>query len=75
LPLKTAILVSEGQTCVGGETIIADLAMKNRLNQSLKLGKEQILLELKKPRRILKPVPIAKLIPNILTLIGLVVGG
>jgi CDP-diacylglycerol--serine O-phosphatidyltransferase len=40
----------------------------------LKLGKEQILLELKKPRRILKPVPIAKLIPNILTLIGLVVG-
>jgi phosphatidylserine decarboxylase len=28
LPLKTAILVSEGQTCVGGETIIADLAMK-----------------------------------------------
>lgn len=32
------------------------------------------MLELKKPRRILKPVPIAKLIPNILTLIGLVVG-
>ena len=28
LPLKTAILVSEGQTCVGGETIIADLNMK-----------------------------------------------
>lgn len=28
LPLKTAILVTEGQTCVGGETIIADLDMK-----------------------------------------------
>lgn len=27
LPLKTAILVSEGQTCIGGETIIADLDM------------------------------------------------
>lgn len=30
--------------------------------------------KLKKSRRILKPVPVAKLIPNILTLIGLVVG-
>lgn len=28
LPLKTAILVSEGQTCIAGETIIADLKMK-----------------------------------------------
>jgi phosphatidylserine decarboxylase len=28
LPLKTAILVAEGQTCVGGETILADLNMK-----------------------------------------------
>ncbi|NRB11525.1 MAG: phosphatidylserine decarboxylase [Rickettsiaceae bacterium] len=28
LPLKTAILVSKGQTCVGGETIIADLKRK-----------------------------------------------
>ncbi len=28
LPLKTAISVSEGQTCIGGETIIADLSMK-----------------------------------------------
>ncbi len=28
LPLKTAILVTEGQTCIGGETIIADLKMK-----------------------------------------------
>jgi len=28
LPLKTAILVSQGQTCVGGETVIADMAMK-----------------------------------------------
>lgn len=28
LPLKTAILVTEGQTCVAGETIIADLKMK-----------------------------------------------
>lgn len=28
LPLKTAILVSEGQTCVGGETILADLKDK-----------------------------------------------
>lgn len=28
LPLKTAILVSEGQTCVAGETVIADLKMK-----------------------------------------------
>jgi phosphatidylserine decarboxylase len=28
LPLKTAILVTEGQTCVGGETLIADLKMK-----------------------------------------------
>lgn len=28
LPLKTAILVSEGQTCIGGETIIADLDKK-----------------------------------------------
>ena len=27
LPLKTAILVSEGQTCVGGETIIADTSL------------------------------------------------
>lgn len=25
LPLKTAILVTEGQTCIGGETIISDL--------------------------------------------------
>lgn len=32
------------------------------------------MLNLKKTTRILKPVPIAKLIPNILTLIGLVVG-
>lgn len=31
--------------------------------------------KLKKPRRILKPVPVAKLIPNLVTLIGLVVGG
>ncbi len=28
LPLKTAILVTQGQTCIGGETIIADLGMK-----------------------------------------------
>jgi len=28
LPLKTAIMVTEGQICVGGETIIADLKMK-----------------------------------------------
>lgn len=28
LPLKTAILVTEGQTCIGGETIIADLGLK-----------------------------------------------
>lgn len=28
LPLKTAILVTEGQTCIGGETIIADLKLK-----------------------------------------------
>jgi phosphatidylserine decarboxylase len=28
LPLNTALLVSEGQICVGGETIIADLKMK-----------------------------------------------
>lgn len=28
LPLKTAILVTEGQTCIGGETIIADLNKK-----------------------------------------------
>jgi phosphatidylserine decarboxylase len=28
LPLKTAILVAEGQTCVGGETVLADLNMK-----------------------------------------------
>jgi phosphatidylserine decarboxylase len=27
VPLKTAILVTEGQTCVGGETVIADLKM------------------------------------------------
>ncbi len=25
LPLKTAILVTEGQTCIGGETILADI--------------------------------------------------
>lgn len=25
LPLKTAILVSEGQTCIGGETVLADM--------------------------------------------------
>jgi phosphatidylserine decarboxylase len=28
LPLKTAIMVTEGQTCIAGETIIADLKMK-----------------------------------------------
>jgi phosphatidylserine decarboxylase len=28
LPLKTAILVSEGQTCIGGETLIADFQLK-----------------------------------------------
>ena len=28
LPLKTAILVTEGQTCIGGETLIADLKRK-----------------------------------------------
>lgn len=28
LPLKTAILVTEGQTCIGGETLIADLNRK-----------------------------------------------
>ena len=28
LPLNTALLVSEGQVCIGGETIIADLKMK-----------------------------------------------
>ncbi|MFK7973780.1 MAG: phosphatidylserine decarboxylase [Rickettsiaceae bacterium] len=28
LPLKTAIMVSEGQTCIGGETIVADLGKK-----------------------------------------------
>jgi phosphatidylserine decarboxylase len=28
LPLKTAILVSEGQTCVGGETVIANFDLK-----------------------------------------------
>lgn len=28
LPLKTALLVTEGQTCIGGETVIADLKMK-----------------------------------------------
>ena len=28
LPLKTPIMVSEGQTCIGGETIIADLDKK-----------------------------------------------
>ena len=28
LPLKTAILVTEGQTCIGGETIIADFKLK-----------------------------------------------
>ena len=28
LPIKSAIMVSEGQTCVGGETVIADLNKK-----------------------------------------------
>lgn len=28
LPLKTAILVTEGQVCIGGETIIADFKLK-----------------------------------------------
>jgi phosphatidylserine decarboxylase len=28
LPLKTVLMVSEGQTCVGGETIIADMSKK-----------------------------------------------
>jgi len=28
LPLKTAILVTEGQTCIGGETIIADFKLQ-----------------------------------------------
>jgi CDP-diacylglycerol--serine O-phosphatidyltransferase len=32
------------------------------------------LSKLKKPRRILKPVPVTKLIPNLVTLVGLVVG-
>lgn len=31
LPIKTAISVAEGQTCIGGETIIADLKMKKAL--------------------------------------------
>jgi phosphatidylserine decarboxylase len=28
LPLKTAILVAVGQTCIGGETVVADMKMK-----------------------------------------------
>jgi phosphatidylserine decarboxylase len=28
LPLKTVLMVTEGQTCIGGETIIADLKKK-----------------------------------------------
>ncbi|WPY00693.1 Phosphatidylserine decarboxylase [Candidatus Trichorickettsia mobilis] len=28
LPLKTAVLVSRGQTCIGGETVIADFNLK-----------------------------------------------
>lgn len=28
LPLKTAILITEGQTCIGGETVIADFKLK-----------------------------------------------
>ena len=28
LPLKTALMVTEGQTCVGGETVIADMKKK-----------------------------------------------
>jgi phosphatidylserine decarboxylase len=28
LPIKSVIMVSEGQTCVGGETVIADLNKK-----------------------------------------------
>lgn len=32
------------------------------------------MLKFKKPKRILQPVPIARLIPNILTLLGLVIG-
>jgi len=28
LPIKTVITVAEGQTCVGGETVIADLNKK-----------------------------------------------
>jgi phosphatidylserine decarboxylase len=28
LPLKTAVLVSKGQTCIGGETVIADFNLK-----------------------------------------------
>ncbi len=31
LPLNTALLVSEGQICIGGETIIADLKMKKTI--------------------------------------------
>jgi len=36
LPLKTAILVTEGQTCVGGETIVADLGMKKTAQPKFK---------------------------------------
>lgn len=28
LPIKAAVMVSEGQTCVGGETVVADLSNK-----------------------------------------------
>ncbi|MDG1437158.1 MAG: phosphatidylserine decarboxylase [Rickettsiaceae bacterium] len=31
LPLKTPLLVTEGQTCIGGETVIADLEMKKNM--------------------------------------------
>ena len=36
LPLKTAILVTEGQTCIGGETLIADLNMKKTAQPKFK---------------------------------------
>lgn len=37
LPLKTKIMVAEGQTCVGGETIIADIS-HNRSNEMIKFA-------------------------------------
>lgn len=37
LPIKTAIMVAKGQTCVGGETVLADLQIKKTSEPKFKV--------------------------------------